>query len=214
MDDDVRQVLKDLLRLPKQTAFIKLGYLTFVKPNRTVEFMNGLLVLAIEAREADDWRGVEAYLDEWERVVEAYTQGAWYEAQVEGRHFAALRVPLREATVGLITTGGLHLASQPPFDLDGDHSYREIRLEALPGPYGVAHDKYDTRGALEDYNCIFPIDRLREAAAEGRIGRVAPMNYGFMGYIPDWQALVRDTAPEVARRMRDAGVDAVVVGTT
>jgi D-proline reductase (dithiol) PrdB len=214
VSDETKQLIRDLLRLPKGSEFLKLGYLRSVRPSPAVEFFNGLLVKAIEARASGDWSGVEAYLDEWERRVEEYTQEHWYEASVEGQSFAPLAVPLAEATVGLITTGGLHLANQEPFDVDGDHSFREIPLEALPGEYLVSHKQYDTRGALEDYNCIFAVDRLREAAAEGRIGRVAETNYSFMGYIPDWRALVDETAPEVARRLKEAGVHAVVIGTT
>lgn len=217
MDDaDLRQLQRELFALPKTTEFIKLGYLRSYRPSPVVEFFNELLKRAIEARAADDWSGVEQLLDDWEGRVEAYTHGPgkWYEAETGSEVFVTLRVPLAEATVALVTTGGLHLADQPPFDVDGDHSYRAIPLDALPGPYAVTHKQYDTSGALEDYNCIFPIDRLREAAAAGRIGAVAPTNYAFMGYIPAWQSLVDETAPEVARRMKGEGVHAAVIGTT
>lgn len=215
-EDDLRQLQRRLFTLPKTTEFIKLGYLRSYRPSPVTEFFNGLLTRVIEARAEGHWAAVEAFLDEWEHRVEEYTHGPgrWYEADADDYVFAPLRAPLSEATVALITTGGLHLPRQPQFDVDGDHSYREIPLDALPGPYEVTHKQYDTSGALADYNCIFPVDRLREAATVGRIGAVARTNYAFMGYIPAWPSLVEDTAPAVARRLKSEGVHAAVVGTT
>jgi D-proline reductase (dithiol) PrdB len=210
----VKKILAQLRKTPDSTAFSRLKYLRWLKPDPTVEFMNGLFIAAVEARDADDWSRVEAYLEEWEQRIEEYTQGVWYEAGFDEGFFAPLTRPLREATVALVTTGGLYLEGQEPFDVDGDHSFREIPRDALPGPYGVAHKQYQTQGALEDYNCIFALDRMKEAEAEGRIGRLAETNYAFMGYIPDWEALWQETAPEVARRLKAEGVHAAVIGTT
>ncbi len=43
---------------------------------------------------------------------------------------------------------------------------------------------YDTDDAVEDVNCVFPIDRLRELDEDGTIGSVAPRLWsGFMGRI-------------------------------
>jgi hypothetical protein len=35
-----------------------------------------------------------------------------------------------------------------------------------------------------------------------------------MGYIPEPSGLINETAPEVAGRLKDEGVDGVVIGTT
>ncbi|MBI2861927.1 MAG: hypothetical protein HYX89_03810, partial [Chloroflexi bacterium] len=50
--------------------------------------------------------------------------------------------------------------------------------------------------------------------ADGVIGEFAEVNYGFMGFIPKPQGLIEETAPEVARRLKEAKVDAVIIGTT
>jgi D-proline reductase (dithiol) PrdB len=57
---------------------------------------------------------------------------------------------------------------------------------------------------------VFPIDRLRELAADGRIGGVAPTHYSF-GWIRDVRPLVAETAPAVARELIAARVGAVVL---
>ena len=66
----------------------------------------------------------------------------------------------------------------------------------------------------EDINCIFPIDRFRELEAEGVIGGLAEISYSFMGLIPDPASLINDTAPDAARRLKDAGVDAAFLAST
>ena len=45
----------------------------------------------------------------------------------------------------------------------------------------------------------------------GIVGAVAPVNYGFMGFIPDGRLLRDTTAPIVAEQLLNQGVDAVVL---
>lgn len=122
--------------------------------------------------------------------------------------------PLGDSTVALVTTAGAHRRSQEPFavyDHDGDSSSRAIPGDVDSADLTVTHTHYDTRDALEDVNVILPIDRLRELAEEGVIGRPAPLHFGLMGFIPDPGELVERTAPEMAARLRGEGVDAVVL---
>jgi hypothetical protein len=50
--------------------------------------------------------------------------------------------------------------------------------------------------------------------AEGMVGEVLTPTYSFMGYIPEPSGLIEVTAPEVAGRLKDEGVDGVIIGTT
>jgi D-proline reductase (dithiol) PrdB len=127
--------------------------------------------------------------------------------------WAPLVKPLSACRVALVTTGGVHLDSDPPFDLasrDGDPTVRRIPADVEPRRLRISHSHYDTRDAERDVNVLFPIERLRELAAEGRIGGVAPTHYSF-GWIRAVDPLVRETAPLVARELLEAGVDAVVL---
>ncbi len=122
--------------------------------------------------------------------------------------------PLAECRVALITTAGVHRKSQPPHDLlnpHGDTSFREIPAATPATDLAVDHSHYDTADANDDPNCVFPIDRLRELAAEGCIGEMAPMHYGFMGFVPDGRRLRDSTAPIVADRLVADRVDAVLL---
>ena len=121
------------------------------------------------------------------------------------------RLPLREARVAIVTTGGVHLKTDPPFDMNdphGDPTFREVPLDAPGAALTVTHDYYNHADADRDVNLVLPVDRLRELAERGALGALHSPAYAFMGHIdgPHVKTLVRETAPEVARRLRAAGV--------
>src|ERR1700730_6778312 len=74
-----------------------------------------------------------------------------------------LRKPLAECTVALVTTAGLELPSQPPFDTTikmGDSSFREISSDVALGLLEM-HQRswaFDHRGVLQDRNLALPLD--------------------------------------------------------
>ena len=128
--------------------------------------------------------------------------------------WAPMLKPLAESTIALISTAGVHLKKQPAHDLldaHGDANFREIPGDTRASDIAVDHSHYDTDDANADPNCVFPIDRLHELVAMSIVGAVAPVNYGFMGFIPDGRLLRDTTAPIVAEQLLNQGVDAVVL---
>lgn len=126
------------------------------------------------------------------------------------------RVPLERATVALVTLAGVHLRGQPAFDMrnaEGDASFRVIPGTVFPADLTITHDYYDHAAADRDVNIVFPLERLRELAAAGRIGRVAPRHVGAMGHIlrGEERRLVGESAPAIARLLQVDGVDYVVL---
>ncbi len=124
--------------------------------------------------------------------------------------------PLEECTLALLTTGGLHLKTDEPFDtgyLQGDCSYRMIPGDVRHEDLAVSHESYDHRYINADLNCVFPIDRMREYAAEGRIGALSERHYSFMGHILETGPLV-ENARAVGRLLRDEGVDVAFLTPT
>jgi hypothetical protein len=93
--------------------------------------------------------------------------------------WSPLQRPLREATVALVTTSGVHLRDDRPFKLASDPTFRVIPRSAEAGDLAISHRAYDRTDALRDINLVFPLQRLRELEAEGAIGRVADRHYGF-----------------------------------
>src|SRR5512144_3287928 len=68
--------------------------------------------------------------------------------------------PLRETVVALVSTGGVHLVTQTPFDMsdpEGDASWREIPTDTPSASLVITHDYYDHRDAEADLNLVFPV---------------------------------------------------------
>jgi len=118
--------------------------------------------------------------------------------------------PLTVRRVALISTAGLHRRVDPPFT-PGAGDYRIIPDDADMDDLVMSHisTNFDRTGYFQDYNVVFPIDRLRELAAEGVIGSVAARHFSFMGATPPEQmeAVARDLAPV----LKQDRVDAVVL---
>ena len=121
-----------------------------------------------------------------------------------------LRV-LRESIFALVTTAGVHLRDQEPFDEQGDNSWRLIPGDVQASQLMVTHEHYDHRHADEDINCVFPIDRLRELAQAGIIGGVSDKHLGFMGYSQTLRDLYERAAPEMAKIIERSKADAVLL---
>lgn len=127
-----------------------------------------------------------------------------------------LRKPLAESRVALVTSAGLVEPDQEPFDASirgGDHSYRVLsRGLAVEGLIESHRSRSFDRAGLEvDKNLAFPLERLEELAASGRIGSVSPRHLSFMGSITAPGRLVKHTAPEAARVLVDAEVDVALL---
>jgi len=123
---------------------------------------------------------------------------------------------LNESIIALVTTAGVHHRAQKPFDMEdhnGDPSFRVIDVTKAFTDLIITHDYYDHADADKDINIVFPVDRLKEFKQEGLIGKVADTHYGFMGHITGSHlpTLINKTAPEVARLLKKAGVDIVLL---
>jgi len=124
---------------------------------------------------------------------------------------APLRKPLNESRVAIVTTAGLHLPSQPPFDNDvrgGDTSYRVIPNDADVSTLLEAHrsETFDHAAVQADPNLAFPLDRLREMGLPP-----APRHLSFMGSISAPGRLIAESAPEAAQLLVDDAVDVALL---
>lgn len=130
--------------------------------------------------------------------------------------WAPARVPLERASVALVTLAGVHLSDDEPFDMtgpEGDASFRVIPATVSAGDLTITHDYYDHAAADRDPNVVFPLARLHEFAAAGRIGRVAPRHVGAMGHVAgaEERRLVAESAPAIAQLLAADGVDYAVL---
>ncbi len=141
--------------------------------------------------------------------------------------FTPFDIPLTEARVGLLTTSGHFLKSDDPQPFGETAMTQEeavarisefIRsapvLSEIPSScpasdLRVRHGGYDIRSAERDPNATFPIERLREALAEGRVGELADTFYSFPGATA--QGRLRNVLPEWVERLHDQGIDLMLL---
>ena len=130
-----------------------------------------------------------------------------------------LAKPLEKASVAVISTAGVALKTDQPFDQEGerrnpwwgDPSFRTLPRNTRTPDVGIYHLHIDTRFGEQDLNCLLPLERLAELEAAGEIGRLAPTHYSFMGYILRPQVLLETSTPAMIRRMQDEEVDAALL---
>ena len=118
--------------------------------------------------------------------------------------------PLRDRRVAIVSSAGLVVRGERPFR-GREADYRVIPGSVRPDRLLCSHISinFDRTGFQEDWNVIFPLDRLNELAAEGTIGSVAATHYSFMGAAEPAQ--MEGAAREVAGRLKQDGVDAVIL---
>lgn len=161
------------------------------------------------------WRRVLATLYGRLPILSTLAARSWQPEASEEVPWSPARVRLPEARVALVTSAGVHLKGDRPFDMahpQGDASFRVIPGDAPPRDLMITHDYYDHRAADRDLNCVFPLERLHELARARRIGGVAPRHIGTMGHVlgSEERRLVTETAPAIAEVLLRDGVDYVL----
>ena len=149
------------------------------------------------------------------KTKEAFGSYPWF--QTEGDPFVRLGKPAADTRFGLVTTGGYSITGeQEPMlampNLGGaTPEIREIPIDVDQTRLEINQPGYDHRFAKEDVNVNLPLDRLRELAASGEIGSVAPMTQVLMGLVVDVAPLIQETIPELVSRLRAAEVEAALL---
>ncbi len=123
-----------------------------------------------------------------------------------------LKKPLSICKIVLLTTGGIHLKSDTPFDMKdkyGDPTYRKIPSNAALKDITITHDYYNHDDADQDINLVFPIEMLWDAQQNGLVGESAEFFYSFMGHIDKHhiKTLKEQTAKAVAHQLKREKVD-------
>ncbi len=126
---------------------------------------------------------------------------------------------LAECTVALVGSAGIALKTDKPFDQEGerknpwwgDPSFRILPRTATEQDVCVYHLHINPRFAMQDLNCIFPLQRLLELEADHVIGRSALRHYSFMGYTLQPRVLLEETTPQIIRHLKEDQVDVALL---
>jgi D-proline reductase (dithiol) PrdB len=160
--------------------------------------------------EVDPWRFAGSFL---KRVLSGQLPS---EPAYDGIPWTPLARPVRESKLSLVTTAGISMKGDAPFDMEGerrkptwgDPSWRRLRADAQAGDVEVNHLHIDTSYIERDLNVALPLDRVRELVSDGEVGALAESHYSIMGFQGnDTSVLETRSAPEIAEAMRSEEVD-------
>jgi len=129
--------------------------------------------------------------------------------------FTPLKKPLSDCCITIVSTSDVAVKSMETESDENQHTLignvYEIDSNVPVSDLFSHQEHYDTHATnLDDVDTYFPITRLHESVAEGRVGRVAPFLYGvYTGY--SQRKTMETDAPEVLRRCRSNNVDVAVL---
>jgi D-proline reductase (dithiol) PrdB len=161
-------------------------------------------------REVDPWRFAGSF------IAKVLGAGIPAEATHGEIPWAPVSKPASESKVALLSTAGLSMEDDEPFDMEGerqrpiwgDPSWRRIRSDATSATIQANHLHIDTGYIERDLNVALPLDRLRELVAAGDVGAVAASHYSIMGFQGnDRSVLENESAPAIAAAMQSEEVD-------
>ena len=121
--------------------------------------------------------------------------------------------------IALVSSAGIALNGDTPFDQEGerrnpwwgDPTFRVVPQGTTAADVRLYHLHIDTCFGEEDLDVVLPMQRLAELARDGVVGAAARSHYSIMGYILRPRELEEVTAPAIAARMKEEGVDAAVL---
>lgn len=159
-----------------------------------------------------------AYLD----AISTMVMKAWVRrerAMSRDVPWTPLPKPLEECRLALLTSAGIALRADEPFDQQGerddpwwgDPTHRVVPARTQAADCEVYHLHVDATAPRKDLNVCFPLDRAAELAAEGVVGSLAPSHYSIMGYLLRVGRLLDETVPKIVARLRAEEVDVVLL---
>lgn len=169
-------------------------------------------------------------MDQTEKIVDGFRflppgLRAWLQSTIPSGEYdgdipwTPLSKPLNEATLALVTSAGISLKSDPPFDMErekaepiwGDPSYRIIPKGTRSTDINVNHLHINTDHILADINVILPLARMEELSKEGVIGNLASTAYSFYGFQWEREEFLATAIAPMVDKMKLESVDVVLL---
>ncbi len=154
-------------------------------------------------------------LTKYPRLLDKWIQKSEF-IEFNDSPWTQLEREVNQCRVTLITSGGVHLKSQTPFNMTdpaGDPTFREIPANISPSDLTITHNYYDHSDADKDINIILPLERIQDLKQSDDIGDVNHRHFSFMGHIMHHHidTLMKDTAPNVAAKLKSDKVDIAIL---
>jgi len=176
--------------------------------------MSGTHPTSTAAKQVDPWRFAGKFL---KQVLSARIPDRPSHLPIP---WTPVAKPLADSKLALLSTAGLSMRGDPPFDMDferrnptrGDPSWRALRADASARTIEANHLHIDTGYVERDLDVALPLARARELVAEGRLGALAETHYSTMGFQGnDSSQLENETAPAIAAAMQGEEVDLAIL---
>lgn len=198
-------------------------FLKGLSPAEAADFFQELLWRLGDAFDSGDYTPLREHVIDGQ--VKAYGPARW---TYDDGPLTALKKPLSEATIGLLTSTGHFPADQDPqpfgeknmTQTEAMHrindflkippTLSEIPFSIANGDLNVRHGGYDIRGVQHDRNVALPLDRLKEIEQEGVIGRLHDPAFSFVGACAQ-TPLLKKTAPRWVEQFQAAGIDGIIL---
>ena len=174
--------------------------------------------------------GLRRIMEQQEKIVDGFrflppALKAWVQTLIPEEEFKGsipwtpMSKPLSQKTIALVTSGGISLKSDPPFDMErekrdplwGDRSFRMIPRGTTENNIDVNHLHINTTYIKQDINVILPLARMAEFEQEKIIGRLALTAYSFYGF--QWQNndFLKEAIEPISINMKLEGVESVLL---
>lgn len=130
--------------------------------------------------------------------------------------FTRLEKPLAECRATIISTSDIDIRGNEGEDRDSDANFLVGNAYSIPSDTPIEslyshQENYDVHAThLGDVDSYFPITRLVEAVAAGRLGSIAARTHGVYTSYSQRRTCEHD-APEILERCRADGVDVAVM---
>ncbi len=130
-----------------------------------------------------------------------------------------LQKPISRSRLAIVSSAAVARLDDRPFDTEGEHrnpwwgdpSYRRIPAGTRTGDVRLWHLHIDIRPGEQDLDCVLPLERAGELAAEGLLGDLAPTHYSFMGYLLRPETFLETSVTAMIEHMKAEEVDVVLL---
>lgn len=125
---------------------------------------------------------------------------------------------MKSATIALVTSGGIVPKGNPDhIEASSASKYGEYSLAGVmtinSSTHETAHGGYDPTYANDDPNRVLPVDVMRDLEKEGAFKKFHETFYATVGNGTS-VGNARRFGTEIAQKLKDANVDAVIVTST
>jgi D-proline reductase (dithiol) PrdB len=121
--------------------------------------------------------------------------------------WCAVKKPVNQSRVALLTSAALRLNHQEPFAPSEDLTYRLIPSDSEASEIVIDHHSRIGPVPRRNPEIVFPMAALARLAANQIVGSVSPIHVSFMGGIRRHPEVENELAPAIARELKQADVD-------